>query len=162
MRPHDAVDALLDVIDGLEAAERLGIVHRDIKPSNCFLDRSGRVKIGDFGIARSPKFAPDQTATGIFVGTPAFASPEQLRGQPANNRSDLYSVGATLYALLTGTRHSRRPSAEMLANVMTQPPVPFSEHGVQSAARLATRGHMRLLAEGSIEAASQLRRAASL
>jgi uncharacterized RDD family membrane protein YckC/tRNA A-37 threonylcarbamoyl transferase component Bud32 len=147
MQPRDAVDALLDVIDGLEAAERLGIVHRDIKPSNCFMDRSGRVKIGDFGIARSPKFSPDQTATGIFVGTPAFASPEHLRGQPANNRSDLYSVGATLYALLTGHPPFKTTvGLEMLANVMTQPPVPLSEHGVR-VPRALRRVVMRLLAK---------------
>ena len=147
MEPHEAVDALLDVIEGLEAAERLGIVHRDIKPSNCFLDRSGRVKIGDFGIARSPKFSVDQTATGIFVGTPSFASPEQLRGQPVDNRSDLYSVGATLYALLTGHPPFKTTVGwEMVANIMTQPPVPFSEHGVR-VPRALRRVVMRLLAK---------------
>jgi len=147
MLPHEAVDSILDVIEGLEAAERLGIVHRDIKPSNCFLDCSGRVKIGDFGIARSPQASLNQTATGIFVGTPAFASPEHLLGEPADNRSDLYSVGATLYALLTGHPPFKAATGgELLARIVTQPPTPFTEHGVRLPRTLRS-AVMRLLAK---------------
>jgi len=95
-----AVDAMLQVVAGLEAAAAIGILHRDVKPSNCFVDRDGRVMVGDFGlsIASAGVAAPDR---GI-LGTPGFASPEQLSGRPLDLRSDIYSVGATLYYLLTG------------------------------------------------------------
>jgi eukaryotic-like serine/threonine-protein kinase len=132
MPPQAAADAILDVIEGLEAAQRLGITHRDVKPSNCFVDASGRIKIGDFGIARSAEFSAVKTATGVFVGTPAFASPEQFRGQRADHRSDLYGVGATLYALLTNHPPFEAAAVgELLARIVTQPPVPFSKHGVR-------------------------------
>lgn len=106
MPPHRAVDAILDVIDGLEAAHSHGILHRDVKPSNCFVTEDGRVKIGDFGISRSlgAGIGIDSglTDSGIFIGTLAYASPEQINGRPLDHRSDLYSVGATLYTLLVG------------------------------------------------------------
>ena len=100
----EAVDAVLQLIEGLEAAQRLGILHRDIKPSNCYIGDDGVVKIGDFGLSISTalRTEPALTATGAFLGTPAFCSPEQLRGDELNARSDMYSVGVTLYYLLTG------------------------------------------------------------
>jgi hypothetical protein len=100
----EAVDCVLQIIAGLEAARRLGILHRDIKPSNCFLDTDGTVKIGDFGLSISTavRTEPAWTETGSFLGTPAFCSPEQLRGDELSIHSDMYSVGATLFYLLTG------------------------------------------------------------
>jgi uncharacterized RDD family membrane protein YckC len=109
--PHEsrsataAVDAVLDVIAGLDAAARAGILHRDVKPSNCFVDDDGRVKIGDFGISISAHVPDDSSQRGLglrVVGTPAYASPEQLRGHALDVRSDIYGVGATLYELVTG------------------------------------------------------------
>ena len=99
-----AVDSILQIIAGLEAAQSIGILHRDIKPSNCFLSNDGTTKIGDFGLSISTavRTEPALTVTGAFLGTPAFCSPEQLRGDELNARSDLYSVGATLFYLLTG------------------------------------------------------------
>jgi uncharacterized RDD family membrane protein YckC len=99
----EAVDAILDVIAGLEAAFACGVLHRDVKPSNCFICPDGSVKIGDFGISLSTLTKDDSfaTATGVIVGTPAYASPEQLRGDELDARADIYSVGATLYTLLT-------------------------------------------------------------
>lgn len=99
-----AVDAMLQVIEGLEAAQTVGILHRDIKPSNCFVGSDGEVKIGDFGLSIStlPRAEAEITEVGTLVGTPAFCSPEQLRGEELGMRSDMYAVGVTLYQLLTG------------------------------------------------------------
>ena len=104
LAPADAAAAVLDVIGGLDAAYAAGILHRDVKPSNCFVDHEGSVKIGDFGLSistlsRDVRF---ELAQGGFQGTPQFAAPEQLRGEPLDVRADIYAVGATLYYLLTG------------------------------------------------------------
>src|SRR5262245_14294835 len=101
--PSVAVSAVLDIIGGLDAAQAAGILHRDIKPSNCFVDHDGSVKVGDFGLSISTlaRDVREQLATG-FEGTPQFAAPEQLRGEPLDVRADIYAVGATLYYLLTG------------------------------------------------------------
>ncbi|MHC4180426.1 MAG: protein kinase domain-containing protein, partial [Planctomycetota bacterium] len=100
----EAVDAILQVIDGLEAAEAGGVLHRDVKPANCFVDREGTVKVGDFGLSISVSLRDESNLTtdGTFLGTPAFSSPEQLRGDELDVRSDIYAVGVTLYYLLTG------------------------------------------------------------
>ena len=114
-----AVDAVLQIIAGLEAAHSVGILHRDIKPANCFEDMDGTVKIGDFGLSISTAGRGDsmQTMDGTFLGTPAFCSPEQLRGEELNVRSDLYSVGVTLFYLLTGrTPFEGRNMVQQLAN----------------------------------------------
>jgi len=100
----EAVDAIVQVIAGLEAAAEKGVLHRDVKPSNCFIDADGTVKVGDFGLSISMlvKAEVTLTASGMFLGTPAYASPEQLRGDELDARSDIYAVGVTLYFLLTG------------------------------------------------------------
>lgn len=124
----EAVDAVLQMIAGLEAAQQIGILHRDVKPSNCFRDADGTVKIGDFGLSISTtvRTEPALTATGAFLGTPAFCSPEQLRGDELNVRSDMYSVGATLFYLLTGrTPFEAKNTVQLLATVLEQrPPSP--------------------------------------
>jgi len=120
----EAVDAVLQIIAGLEAAQRIGILHRDVKPSNCFRDPGGTVKVGDFGLSISTtiRTEPALTATGAFLGTPAFCSPEQLRGDELNVRSDMYSVAATLFYLLTGrTPFEGKSSVQLLATVLEQP-----------------------------------------
>ncbi|MEQ9406807.1 MAG: protein kinase [Fuerstiella sp.] len=100
----EAVGMILDVISGLEAALAGGVLHRDVKPSNCFVDPDGTVKVGDFGLSVSttPQVDSLMTATGVIMGTPAYAPPEQLRGKELDHRADIYSVGATLFTLLTG------------------------------------------------------------
>ena len=100
----EAVDAILQIIEGLEAAQAVGVLHRDVKPSNCFMEAGGAVKVGDFGLSISTKVRgeTDLTITGSFLGTPAFSSPEQLRGDELDVRADIYAVGVTLYYLLTG------------------------------------------------------------
>lgn len=115
-----AITKILDVIDGLQAAHQLGVIHRDVKPSNCFVLTDGHVKVGDFGLSKvlpttsglSGRTPDNQlttaesvegiTRTGVFVGTPLFASPEQIKGELVDFRTDVYSVTATLYFLLTG------------------------------------------------------------
>ena len=104
LRPAEAVDAILQIIAGLDAAQAAGILHRDIKPGNCFTGDGGIVKVGDFGLSISTlaRDVTQITTWGLFHGTPQFASPEQLRGEPLDVRADIYAVGATLYYLLTG------------------------------------------------------------
>ncbi|HEY5914927.1 MAG TPA: protein kinase [Verrucomicrobiae bacterium] len=124
MSTGDAVDAVLQIIAGLEAAQKVGILHRDIKPSNCFRALDGTVKIGDFGLSISTaiRTEPALTATGAFLGTPAFCSPEQLRGEELNARSDMYSVGATLFYLLTGrTPFEAKNAVALIATVLEHP-----------------------------------------
>ncbi len=127
----EAVDYVLDVLEGLAAAQRQGILHRDVKPTNVFLDADGRAKIGDFGISKSLEGDAKLTQTGAFLGTPYYASPEQIAAEPLDLRSDLYSVGAMLYELLTGKLpYAGTNASQVLAQVLTRDPVPFAQTGV--------------------------------
>ena len=110
--------------EALHHAHERGIVHRDIKPANVMLLPSGEPKVMDFGIAKLP--AGHLTATGQFFGTPAYMSPEQLSGERVDGRSDLFSLGAVLYRLLTGQDAFSAPSVPaLLARVARhQPPPP--------------------------------------
>jgi eukaryotic-like serine/threonine-protein kinase len=120
--PREAVDRILDVVDGLAAAHRAGVLHRDVKPSNCFVDAEGRLKIGDFGISTTLE-GPSLMLTGSFIGTPMYASPEQARGRDLDERSDIYSLGATLYAALAGRPPFAGVSAgEVIARVVSEDP----------------------------------------
>jgi tetratricopeptide (TPR) repeat protein/tRNA A-37 threonylcarbamoyl transferase component Bud32 len=102
----DAVRIAADVCEGLAAAHARGIVHRDVKPENVLLTADGQAKIGDFGIAHVPLGAGGTSLTqaGFQPGTLVYMSPEQIRGQVVDGRSDVYQVGALLYEMLTG-RH---------------------------------------------------------
>jgi uncharacterized RDD family membrane protein YckC len=122
----EAVDAMLQVVDGLEAASALGVLHRDVKPSNCFIDADGTVKVGDFGLSISTFDRSDSqlTETGTFMGTPAFASPEQFRGEMLDLRSDIYSLGATLFYLLTATTPFQAPDLIRLMVAVLEQPAP--------------------------------------
>ena len=125
LAPAAAVDAILQVVQGLEAAAEADILHRDVKPSNCFVDDQDVVKVGDFGISRSAHPAAEMAhlTVGRVVGTPAYASPEQLRGAELDLRSDIYSVGATLFELLTGRPpFAGRDLMAMLMAVANDPP----------------------------------------
>jgi eukaryotic-like serine/threonine-protein kinase len=126
--PDEAVAKILDVIDGLIEAHRRGLVHRDVKPSNCFLEANGRVKIGDFGLARSLVVDTKVTRTGAFVGTPLYAAPEQIHQKDTiDAQSDVYSVAATLYFLLTGQApfQSGGDAMATLARIVTESPPPM-------------------------------------
>lgn len=123
--PREAVDLVLQMIDGLEAAHSAGVLHRDIKPANCFITPDGVVKVGDFGLSISTLARAEEqlTASGTVLGTPAFAAPEQLRGREVDVRADLYAVGATLYYLLTGKpTHSDEALVSLIAAVLDEVP----------------------------------------
>lgn len=139
-----AVDAVLQIIAGLETAQALGILHRDVKPSNCFEDGEGTVKIGDFGLSISTlRTDANVTAHGALLGTPAYASPEQLRSQELNARSDIYSVGVTLFYLLTGrTPFQGQSVVQLIANVLEKPapsPADFRSEIPRELARVVLR-----------------------
>ncbi len=123
---QDAVAKILDVIEGLQEAHRLGVVHRDVKPSNCFLLDDGRVKVGDFGLSKSLVSGADLTKTGTFLGTLLYASPEQIKGERADFRTDVYAVAATLYYLLAGQApFQAKDPAATLARTISDPPTPL-------------------------------------
>ena len=130
-----ALGITIQVCRGLRAAHAAGIVHRDLKPDNIFLtERNGRrdfVKLLDFGVAKLMDDALDEvtkvrTTAGVVVGTPEYMSPEQASGDPADHRSDIYSVGVILFEMVTGQRPFDAPSAReiMVQHVMTAPPRP--------------------------------------
>jgi beta-lactam-binding protein with PASTA domain len=96
-----AIDYARQILGALRFAHRHGIVHRDIKPHNVLVDAEGRLKVTDFGIARAG--ASQMTEAGSIIGTAQYLSPEQAKGSPVDQTSDLYSVGVVLYELLTGT-----------------------------------------------------------
>ena len=122
----EAVEIAVQIADGLGFAHERGIVHRDIKPGNIMLLERGDAKIMDFGIARmrSDDF---KTSTGMVVGTPRFMSPEQITGAAVDQRSDLFSLGAVLYEMLTGEMlFAGADSAQIAHNLATLEPEPPS------------------------------------
>ena len=102
LEPNRVLHILKQVTSALAAAHEAGIVHRDIKPSNIMLDKKGEVRVTDFGLAKRTEGDVDVTQVGQALGTPLYLAPEVASGEPADARSDLYSLGATFYHLLAG------------------------------------------------------------
>ena len=97
-----AIPIIKQVAEALGEAHKVGLVHRDIKPSNIMMDASGRAKVTDFGIAYVAEAKTKLTREGSIIGTPEYLSPEQCEGKPLDGRSDIYSLGVTLYEMLSG------------------------------------------------------------
>jgi eukaryotic-like serine/threonine-protein kinase len=139
MRLREAIDAAGDVARGLAAAHDAGIVHRDLKPENIFITKDGRVKILDFGLAKlnpaksarsdePTESFQQQTSPGHVLGTVGYMSPEQVRGQPADARSDIFAAGAVLYEMLTGKPAFRKAtSPETMTAVLNEDPPAVSQ-----------------------------------
>ncbi|WP_083974324.1 serine/threonine-protein kinase [Herbidospora daliensis] len=128
LTPKRATEIGLQILDALRAAHAQGVLHRDVKPENVLLADDGRVVLTDFGIARVETDST-MTRTGL-VGTPAFIAPERLRGGPAQRESDLWSLGATLYAAVEGRPpHDKGMAMATMHAVLTEPPDPAKNAG---------------------------------
>ena len=121
-----AVALTIQAAEALQAAHAMHVVHRDLKPANLFVLDSGQLKICDFGIAWAMDSTTRLTATGQAIGTPAYMSPEQCRGEQVDERSDLYSLGCVLYELLTGRPPfaGSHPLAIMTHHLNSRPTTP--------------------------------------
>jgi hypothetical protein len=126
LAPERAAGLILDLLGTLDAAHRAGIVHRDVKPANLVLLGDGRLKVTDFGIARLKGSDLVKTQAGFVFATPRFASPEQLRGEDVDGRSDLFAVGILLFHLLTGAYpFTGSDFLQVASAVFRDPPVPL-------------------------------------
>jgi eukaryotic-like serine/threonine-protein kinase len=131
----------LQIARGLAAAHEKGIVHRDLKPDNIFVLHDDRVKILDFGLAKQTALAvaggdqtmttPDRTSAGTVLGTAGYMSPEQVRGEAVDSRSDIFSFGAILYEMIAGQRAFRGDSGvEIMTSILKQEPPDLADSGL--------------------------------
>ena len=121
-------DALPQICQALAYIHARGLIHRDIKPSNIMVDREGRVKLMDFGLAKFLASDTEVTATGHIVGTYRYMAPEQLRGERIDGRTDLYALGVLLYELLAGRPPFDGPSTiEVCKKILEDEPTPITQ-----------------------------------
>src|SRR5579864_6651577 len=134
-----AIDYGVQIAHGLAAAHGKGIVHRDLKPENLFVTRDGCVKILDFGLAKLKQPEPNRalgtptgevsaTEPGMVMGTVGYMSPEQVRAQDVDHRSDIFSLGTVLYEMLTGRRaFQKTTAADTMSAILNEEPAPISQ-----------------------------------
>jgi Tol biopolymer transport system component len=139
--PRKAVGYAAQAAEGLAAAHEKGVVHRDLKPENLFVTRDGRLKILDFGLAREERGAAAASETesptlvretdpGTVVGTVGYMAPEQVRGDTADHRADIFSLGCVLHEMLTGQRTFHRDTAaETMTAILRDDPGPLADSG---------------------------------
>ncbi len=125
---RESLEVLLQCARGLEAARRCGIVHRDVKPGNVMIGEDGIAKLADFGLAKAREGMATLTQSGQLLGTPAYMAPEQMEGEGVDHRSDLYSLGVTLFEMVTGQRpfQAETPMGIIAKRLKTANPDPRS------------------------------------
>ena len=139
MPTNEALGLVIQIVEALETAHAAGIVHRDLKPANIMVTASGHAKVMDFGLAkrvdaptaRETAFetASRLTKSGTLLGTPAYMSPEHMRGEPIDTRSDTFALGVILYEMLTGVHPFARDAAmDTIAAILSEDPAPMARH----------------------------------
>lgn len=125
--PEEAFDVSMQATEGLQAIHEAGIIHRDLKTANIMRDRRGHIRLMDFGIAKQAEAdgAPALTGTGQIIGTPDYMSPEQIRSERLDFRSDIYAMGAVIFELFTGRTpfHGSTPVAIIMKHLEQPPPL---------------------------------------
>ena len=167
--PRRVINYGVQIAHGLAAAHEKGIVHRDLKPENLFLTTDGRIKILDFGLAKLMQAQPgckptapmtgEETEPGLVMGTVGYMSPEQVRGQAADARADIFAFGAILYEMLTGKRAFQKPtSPETMSAILNEDPPEISQitPGLPAALQRIVRRCLEKNPEQRFQSASDL------